>query len=91
MSVLNLPLAHTALKHGVMLAYAEKAIKNCNSMAAIRTVVESMEAEKEEEINTVAKLTKNKMIIRLRRLLFQLLQGQLHMQRSDLEIWGFTV
>ena len=58
MCILNLPLAHTALKRGEMPEYAEKAVKNCNSMAAIRTLVAKMEVDKKEAIETIAKLEK---------------------------------
>ena len=58
MCILNLPLAHTALKRGEMPEYTEKAVKNCNSMAAIRTLVAKMEVDKKEAVETIVKLEK---------------------------------
>lgn len=48
MSVLNLPLAHTSLRRANMPPYAEDAMKNVNSMAALRQVASKM-GEKQKQ------------------------------------------
>ena len=42
MSQLNIGLMHVATKRAVMLSFAEKAIKNCNSMGEVRAKEEAM-------------------------------------------------
>ncbi len=48
MSVLNLPLAHTALRRADMPPYAEDAMKNVNSMSALRQVASKMDEKQKQ-------------------------------------------
>ena len=48
MSVLNLPLAHTALKRADMSEWAEKKIKGVSSMQAVRDLASKLEKERKE-------------------------------------------
>jgi len=58
MSVLNIPLAHVALKRGEMPAWAEEAVKNCNSMASVRVVAEKEDAKQQKALQDVVALAK---------------------------------
>ena len=58
MSVLNLPLAHVSLKRGDMPEWAEEAVKNCNSMAIVRTVADKLDEKVKKAKKRIADLDK---------------------------------
>ena len=58
MSVLNLPLTHTAIKTGDMPKWAEQEVKGCSSMQAVRGVGEMVESRPDKASTDVEKLRK---------------------------------
>lgn len=59
MSVLNLPLAHTALKRADMTEWAEEKIKGCSSMQAVRDLASKLEKKRKEAEAAVPQLEKD--------------------------------
>ena len=53
MSVLNLPLAHMALKRGKMPEWAEKEVKNCSTMKSVRDVANAVEKRRAKALEDV--------------------------------------
>ena len=56
MSVLNLPLAHTALKRAEMSEWAEKKMKSVSSMQAVRDLASKLEKERKEAEDALPQL-----------------------------------
>ena len=56
MSVLNLPLAHTALKRADMPEWAEKKIKGCLSMQAVRDMATKLKKQRKDAVAVVPQL-----------------------------------
>ena len=59
MSVLNLALAHMALKREELPEWAELELKSCSTMKAVRDVGDAIEKKRSKELSAIVKLKKS--------------------------------